>query len=153
MREGVGDLADRPPVLLSMRAVTISRILGLVAAASIVLWTGRAAASPAVVRVEMKEFAFRPSVIRLRAGMPAVIELVNTGQIAHQFDAPMLRRIPAAAADDTVRMEASGLEFLRVQPGGTARLYFVPRSRGRFTFSCSIEGHAEAGMVGVLDVR
>lgn len=136
-----------------MRAVKISRILALAATSSIVLWAGRAAASPPVVRVEMREFAFRPSVIRLPAGVPAVIDLVNSGQIAHQFDAPVLRHIPAAAADDSMRVEASGLEFVRVQPGRTARLFFVPRSRGRFKFSCSIEGHAEAGMVGVLEVR
>lgn len=133
--------------------MNVTRILGLAATACIVLGAGRAAASPSVVRVEMREFAFRPSLIRLPVGVPAVIDLVNAGQIAHQFDAPVLRRIPAAAADDVMRVEASGFEFVRVQPGRTARLFIVPRSRGRFKFSCSIEGHAEAGMVGVLEVR
>jgi len=153
MGEGIGGLSDRPPSLFRMCAVNITRIIGLAATASMVLWAGRAAASPPVVRVEMKEFTFRPSVIRLPIGVPAVIDLVNTGQIAHQFDAPLLRRLSATATDDGMRVEATGLEYVRVQPGRTARLSFVPRSRGRFKFSCTIEGHAEAGMVGVLEVR
>jgi uncharacterized cupredoxin-like copper-binding protein len=136
-----------------MRAVPVVRILGLAAAASLALWTGPAASSPLVIRVEMKEFAFRPSLIRLSVGVPAVIDLVNKGQIAHQFDAPVLRRTPVTATGGGLRVEATGAEFVRVQPGQTARVSFVLRAPGRFPFSCSIEGHAEAGMVGVLEVR
>jgi uncharacterized cupredoxin-like copper-binding protein len=28
---------------------------------------------------------------------------------------------------------------------------FTPRRKGRFPFACTIEGHREAGMVGVLE--
>lgn len=101
----------------------------------------------------MREFAFRPSLIRLPVGRTVVIVLVNTGQIAHQFDAPLLRRIPVTVTGDALRVDGPGLEFVRVQPGQTARLSFAPRARGRFPFRCSIEGHAEAGMVGVLEIR
>lgn len=59
-----------------------------------------AAASTPLVRVEMTEFRFRPSIIRLFAGTPATIELVNVGQIAHQLDAPFLRHVPVTVADN-----------------------------------------------------
>jgi uncharacterized cupredoxin-like copper-binding protein len=113
----------------------------------------RASAASSVIRVQMTEFAFRPSVIRLAAGAEAKIELVNQGQIAHQFDAPVLRTVPVSVVGGDAHVEAPGLEFLRVQPGGRAQLRFVPRRRGRFPFACTIEGHAEAGMTGVLEVR
>ena len=53
----------------------------------------------------------------------------------------------------TVRVESVGLEHLRVQPGGTASLQFFPRTGGRFQFACTIEGHREAGMTGILEVQ
>ena len=120
---------------------------------SLVLHAGSPALSSPVIRVDMNEFAFRPSVIRLTAGVPTAIEFTNRGQIAHQFDAPILRRAFVTVIDDSMQVEATGLEFVRVQPRGRARLRFLIRTRGRFPFACTIEGHAEAGMVGVLDVR
>ncbi len=101
----------------------------------------------------MTEFAFRPSVIRVSVAVPTTIDLVNRGQLAHQFDAPILRRVSATVSGDSVLVEATGLEFVRVQPRGQARVRILLRTRGRFPFACTIEGHAEAGMVGVLDVR
>lgn len=129
------------------------RILILVALTSLALHAGDAASAAPVIRVAMTEFAFRPSVIRLSVGVETTIELANQGQLAHQFDAPVLRHAPVTVTDDSVHVEATGVEFVRIQPGGRARLRIMVRTRGRFPFACTIEGHAEAGMVGVLDVR
>lgn len=114
---------------------------------------GSAATPPSPIRVVMREFAFRPTVIRLAAGVPATLELINEGQLAHQFGSPVLRRAAATVWDDDLHVEATDVEIVRLQPGHRARLSFVPRTRGRFRFTCSIEGHAEAGMAGVVDVR
>jgi uncharacterized cupredoxin-like copper-binding protein len=54
---------------------------------------------------------------------------------------------------DTVFAEAAGLDLIRLNPGRTARLEFLPRRTGRFVFACTLEGHREAGMQGTLDVR
>ena len=48
--------------------------------------------------------------------------------------------------------ETPGLELIRLDPGGTARVEFLPRRTGRFVFACTLEGHQEAGMQGVLEV-
>jgi uncharacterized cupredoxin-like copper-binding protein len=77
----------------------------------------------------------------------------NRGQIAHQFETDYLRQIPARIADVTLSVEASGLDVVRLAPGSTATVEFLPRRRGRFTFACTIEGHREVGMHGVLEVR
>jgi len=61
--------------------------------------------------------------------------------------------VDLASLADSSHAEMAGLEFLRLTPGGTARLEFVPRRKGRFVFACTIEGHMGAGMRGVLDVR
>lgn len=152
---GLGLDAARPPRQTGARRRRIGVIACAVLAGLLPPAAGgeRDAATPLSLRVTMTEFAFRPSVIRLPAGRPVTIELANQGQLAHQFDAPQLRRIPITVRADDLYLEAPGIEVVRLQPGRRARLTFVPRTRGRFRFACSIEGHAEAGMTGVLDVR
>lgn len=116
--------------------------------------TGHTSIRPtAEIQVEMTEFAFRPAVIRLTAGRPVRLTLINRGQIAHQLEAAYLHGTPVRVVGGTVFAEVTGLEFLGVQPGTQASMVFVPTRRGRFQFACTIEGHTEAGMRGLLDVR
>lgn len=109
------------------------------------------AAAP--IRVEMVEFAFRPAVIRVQAGRLIALRLVNRGQIAHQFETVALRTVAVTVADNQIDVEAPGLQMVRLQPGASATVQFLPRQRGRFPIVCTIEGHREAGMVGVLEIR
>src|SRR5436853_4971095 len=52
-----------------------------------------------------------------------------------------------------IRTETAGLDVIRLDPGGTARVEFLPQRKGRFVFACTLEGHQEAGMQGVLEVK
>jgi uncharacterized cupredoxin-like copper-binding protein len=117
------------------------------------LISGVHAEVPTTVRLEMREFAFAPAILRVPAGRPVRLLLVNRGQLAHQLDAPALRRLPATVVGGTLHVETLGLEIVRVQPGGSAIIQILPPRRGRFPFACTIEGHKEAGMTGVFDVR
>ncbi len=137
-----------PPQLMPM-----TRFVSLVCVLLVVLPVSAAPGAPAVIRVEMQEFTFHPSAILLTARRPVSVILMNHGQIAHQFDTGYLRQVPVRVADGTLTAEVSGLEVLRVQPGAAATVEFVPRQRGRFIFACTIEGHREAGMHGLLEVR
>ena len=101
----------------------------------------------------MVEFAFRPAVIRVQAGRLITLRLVNRGQIAHQFETVALRTVAVTVADNQIDVEAPGLQMVRLQPGASATVQFLPRQRGRFPIVCTIEGHREAGMVGVLEIR
>ena len=101
----------------------------------------------------MQEFAFRPATIRLAAGRPGRLVLVNQGQIAHQFETTYLHTLPVRIVGDALSVEATGLDLVRLNPGGTARLEFLPRAKGRFMFACTLEGHKEAGMQGTIEVR
>ncbi len=108
---------------------------------------------PLVIRVEMTEFAFRPAVIRLAANRQVRLVLANRGQLAHQFETDLLRATPAIVVGEALRVETRTLDLVRLQPGAAAMIEFYPRIPGRFAFACTIEGHKEAGMTGVLDVR
>ncbi len=148
MTSGIrGGTRKRPPLSPS-RLLTCSLALG-----TLLMPPSAGAQAPSVVRVEMHEFAFRPATIRLTAGRPVRLVLVNQGQIAHQFETAYLRAVPVRVVGDTVSMEAAGLDLVRLNPGGSTRLEFVARGKGRFMFACTIEGHKEAGMQGILEVR
>ncbi len=136
-----------------MVRIVMTRTISLAYLLVLVLPVSAAPETPAVIAVDMREFAFRPSVIQLTAGRPVRLVFTNRGQIAHQFETEYLRQIPADVTDVTLSIEASGLDLVRLAPGSTASVEFLPRSRGRFTFACTIEGHREAGMRGVLEVR
>ena len=136
-----------------MVRVTVIRSIALVCLLSMVLPAAAAPETPAVIPVEMREFAFHPALIRLTAGRSVRLVFTNRGQIAHQFVSEYLQRIPVRVMDATLDLEGPGLDLVRVAPGGSATLEFLPRTRGRFMFACTIEGHREAGMYGVLDIR
>ncbi len=127
---------------LSRPVLVIALMLGFLPASQ--------AAGP--VKVEMVEFAFRPAVIRVRAGQMITVNLVNRGQIAHQFQTEALRGLAVTVTDVQMHLETSSLEILRLQPGAFAAVWFTPRRKGRFRFACTIEGHREAGMEGILEV-
>ena len=101
----------------------------------------------------MTEFAFHPAVIRIPARRPVTLVLVNDGQLAHQFETAYLRTVGTRVVSAALLVDSVGLEVARLNPGASARLEFVPLRRGRVAFACTIEGHKEAGMTGVLEVR
>jgi uncharacterized cupredoxin-like copper-binding protein len=114
---------------------------------------GAAVPSRKVIELQMVEFAFHPSTIQLDVGRPVRLVLINRGQIAHQFESAFLQTTPVTIIDDALQVEARGLDVIRVDPGRSARLEFLPRQRGRFAFACTIEGHREVGMKGTIVVR
>lgn len=111
-----------------------------------------AAAPSDVLVVEMREFAFRPAIIRMQVGRPVALRLENRGQIAHQFETEALHGLALTVSDTQLLIEGSSFEILRLQPGASAAVRFTPRRKGRVQFACTIEGHREAGMIGVWEV-
>ena len=97
-----------------------------------------ALASPARVQVSAEEYGYSLSRRAIVAG-PAIVELVNYGEDAHDL---RLRRVGGT------RTYAVG----KVRPGGRAELEarLLP---GRFTLWCSLADHRGRGMSATLLVR
>ena len=89
-----------------------------------------------VITVEGSEFTLNPSEITLNEGETVTIIFKNVGTIAHNFTIGEL-----GVATDTI------------PPGETAEITFTPTKSGSFAFWCSVPGHREAGMEGLLGVR
>ena len=150
-----GNTQGGPSQFPPRRDAIFPRVMLLALTVALVVPTtgGAAETSRATVDIEMVEFAFRPRSIRLEAGKPVRLVLRNRGLIAHQLEAGYLRQVDVQLFNDTLHVQAPGLTVARLNPGGSAVLEFLPRRKGPFAFACTIEGHREAGMTGVLEVR
>ena len=84
----------------------------------------------AEIRVIATEFGFEPATLKLIAGEPINIVLVNEGLLPHELG-------------------IKELEFhAHAEAGETVTVGFVPDETGEYEFGCYIAGHYEAGMFG-----
>ncbi len=101
-----------------------------------VLATDRAIdASAARVAVVARDVRFEPTDVVVRSGEFVVVQFTNADPIFHDWEVEGVANIDAGA-----------------RPGQTQRIRFVAPAAGTYGIICSVEGHAEAGMVGLLIV-
>ncbi len=87
------------------------------------------------VEVEATEFVFEPNRVVTGAGVVVNITLVNRGSVLHDLTIPTLGVHLVAGPGETTAAGLSGL------------------IRGEYPILCTVPGHAEAGMEGVLVVE
>jgi nitrite reductase (NO-forming) len=91
---------------------------------------------PALARVTARGLRFDPTDLEIRAGVNE-LELANRDSREHTLVISELAVAILAGAGQTVR----------------STVVVHRRNRGRFPFFCSIPGHREAGMEGMIEVR
>jgi len=101
--------------------------------------SGTGSAQPPVagapsVAVDLVDFGIRPLEIRVKAGQPVNLALVNRGRILHDLTIPAL-----------------GFQAV-VQPGQRTAAALTAPAPGTYELYCSVPGHREAGMTGRLVV-
>jgi len=102
---------------------------------------------------EAGELKFVPSEIQFEAGQRYTLVLDNPSPTKHYFTAKDF-----ADAIWTQKVEAGNVEIkgaiheLELRPGAIAEWVFIPLKAGQFELHCSIPGHTEAGMTGVLTI-
>ena len=89
-------------------------------------------ATATTIRVKGGEFFFKPSAPSARHGKITFV-FKNVGHVAHD-------------------LKVAGKRTPIIQPGKSARLVLELKP-GRYPFECTVPGHAQAGMRGVLKVR
>ena len=92
---------------------------------------------PSLLRVSAPGLRFEPDLLELRAGRVTELELASRDSQEHTLVISDLAVAILAGAGQTVR---SSVAVHR-------------RIRGLFPFFCSIPGHREAGMEGLVEVR
>ena len=99
-------------------------------------------------RVELANFDFSPREIRLRAGRPYELVLVNVGTGGHDFAAPEFFAGARVRPDDAAMIAQGKVE---VPAGATRHVHLIPAA-GRYKLVCTHTGHALLGMTGRIIV-
>jgi uncharacterized cupredoxin-like copper-binding protein len=105
------------------------------------------AAAP-VVEVTLSSYHFMPHVVRLQAGRPYALKLVNAATMKHTFTAPEFFAA-AQVAPDAAALVAKGQ--VELAGGGTVVVRLVP-APGEYKVVCAEFGHALLGMTGRVSV-
>jgi uncharacterized cupredoxin-like copper-binding protein len=92
------------------------------------------------LRVKASEFDFQPRTLALRAGEPTRIEFANDGATEHS----LVVKAPDGASD-WIHLHAGPKQV----DTGTYQI----DAPGQYPLLCTIPGHTEAGMVGLVVVR
>jgi len=87
------------------------------------------------VTLTARDLAYSVATIEVRAGSDVVLDFTNDGSVFHDWHVVGLANVEAAA-----------------RPGETERVRFRIDTPGRYSFDCTVDGHAAAGMAGVLVV-
>jgi len=107
-----------------------------------------AAAQPAArnVEVRLSNFSFTPNTIRLRAGEPVVLHLVNVAHGGHDFAAPEFFAAASGVSGPVARgrVELHGNQSVDVH---------VTPARGHYHLRCTHTMHTAFGMHGEIDVE
>jgi uncharacterized cupredoxin-like copper-binding protein len=96
---------------------------------------------------------FAPPTLTVQAGRPVVLTVRNTGNTDHDF---AVRDMPAK--DVTSKVEGGhghggpGLVVGHPKAKGKVTVRFTPTTPGTYEFFCSVTGHRDAGMKGLITV-
>lgn len=93
------------------------------------------------VDVVLKEYSYTPNILRFKSGVPYKLQIKNQGTVKHYFTAVEFFK---AIATRKVQSNADGeikapyFSALKVFPGRSLDLYFVPVTKGSYKLRCTI---------------
>jgi plastocyanin len=137
-----------------MRRLLAALLLALPPAAG---WAQRSAPPPAphglsvgpqTITIRLSSFAFEPDHLRLRAGVPVRLRLVNESDGGHDFSAPAFFAASAYFAGSAPPPEGT----IDVAGKSAAEISVVPQRPGTYRVECTHFLHSLFGMTATIDV-
>jgi uncharacterized cupredoxin-like copper-binding protein len=99
------------------------------------------------------ELSFIPNRLTFKAGSRYKLVLQNVSPQKHYFTAKDFADAIWSQKVDAGNVEVKGaIHELELRPGSKADWVFIPLRAGIYSLRCTIPGHAEAGMVGTIEV-
>lgn len=107
--------------------------------------------------VTLTEFAFDPADITLAEDVAYKLSLVSpdTNSAKHYYTAAGFYKsvVTRKAQDSQAEIKAPYLKAVELLIGGSTDLYLVPTISGLYDLTCTVPGHADAGMTGSITVE
>lgn len=99
--------------------------------------------------------------IEVTAGIPVILTLQNEGALDHDFsivDIPLSGEVSSMEEeemdDHEMTMDEEELDVhVSAHAGESATITFTPSEPGEYPYFCTVPGHEESGMAGVLVVE
>ena len=120
--------------------------------------TASAPSVPQEIVVIASDIAYDTGRIEASVGQPVELTLRNEGVLEHDFS---IMHIPAEISEadeeqedghDMSAMEEMPELHVSAMPGMSNAISFTPAQASEYPYFCTVEGHQEAGMSGVLVV-
>ncbi|MEA3041637.1 MAG: hypothetical protein QOC65_1126 [Sphingomonadales bacterium] len=121
----------------------------LLAAAAAAVPASAQAPQAATVTVRLTSFDFTPSTIRLHAGQPVVLHLVNVASGGHDFAAPAFFAAAQLDPGSAGRVRRGAVD---VRGRSSVDIRLVPAA-GRYRLRCTHFLHSTFGMTGEIVVE
>lgn len=108
------------------------------------------------------DIAYDLTRFEVTAGQPVKLTLHNQGALEHDFSILEMPHLGDVLADEAAGdMAGHDMSAMAVDPeihvaspvGESLSVSFTPSTPGEYEFFCTVAGHKEAGMVGVLVVK
>ena len=107
--------------------------------------------------ITIRDYGYLPRELRLRAGQPYRLTLVNQGSVPHYFTAPeFLGTVATRKVEVRNQAEVKAPVFtsFEVYPrGGSLDIYLIPLRTGTYRAYCHMKDHLAMGVEGVLIVE
>ncbi|MBW8743376.1 MAG: cupredoxin domain-containing protein [Sphingomonas sp.] len=126
------------------RSILFSALLGVFASGA------ATAQTPQALTVEMSNFKFNPSMLRLTHGRPYVLHLVNNASGGHDFVAKEFFASSTIAPEDRAKVKNGEVEL---SGGESADIHLVANAPGTYKSHCSHFMHSSFGMTGTVVVE
>jgi plastocyanin len=118
---------------------------------AIALSAGEAPAqTDTTISITLTNYAFAPSTLNLKAGVPYHLHFVNSGSKDHNFSAPEFFAASQIAPEDQTKVEKG---LVALESGQSVDVTLTPGRPGSFAVECTHFMHKMMGMHGAIIVQ
>lgn len=108
------------------------------------------------IEIALQDHHYEPEQIALKRGQPYRLVLKNVGAVAHDMVGGSLLSESVIALrmvnSNAGRVLADYVNSVYVRSKNTIELWLVPLKEGEYSFYCSLPGHRDDGMEGVVRI-
>ncbi|MBA3532503.1 MAG: cupredoxin domain-containing protein [Ardenticatenales bacterium] len=110
--------------------------------------------APQTLTLVAQDIAYDKTALEGTIGQPIQLDFSNQGALAHDFTIDEIEATETADSHDS-HNESTATEsdlHYHLETNEAQVFTFTPLQAGTYTFYCSVAGHREAGMTGILTV-
>ncbi|WP_010650459.1 cupredoxin domain-containing protein [Oceanobacillus massiliensis] len=102
--------------------------------------------------IQADEYSFSPSHTKIMAGERVTITLDNIGEVEHDLEIKGMITEMMESGTSHIHQKDNTIVHVHSMAGEKQEISFTPLTPGKYRFTCTIPGHVESGMFGIIEV-